>query len=61
MSQPILCHAFGIEGVTYHSTDYISNAVIFNVETIDHHVQCSACDQRACIFKGQKIVIAIDL
>ena len=55
MSQSILYHAFGIKGVTYRSTDYIGNAVIFNVETTDHYVPCSACGQRACIFKGQKM------
>lgn len=54
MSQSILYHAFGIKGVTYRSTDFVGNAVIFNVETTDHHVQCSSCKQRNCIFKGQK-------
>lgn len=55
MSQSILYHAFGIRGVTYRSTDYIGNAVIFNVETTDRYVPCSVCGQRVCIFKGQKM------
>ena len=55
MSQSILYHAFGIRGVTYRSTDYIGNAVIFNAETTDHYVPCSACGHRVCIFKGQKM------
>jgi transposase len=55
MSQSILYHAFGIRGVTYRSADYIGNTVIFNVETTDHHVQCSACNNRDCVFKGKKV------
>lgn len=55
MSQSILYHAFGISGVTYRSTDYIGNAVIFNVETTNHHVLCSVCGNRDCIFKGKKV------
>lgn len=55
MSQSTLYHAFGIKGVTYRSTDYIGNAVIFNVETTDHYVQCSNCGHRHCNFKGKKV------
>lgn len=55
MSQSILYHAFGIKGVTYRSTDFIGNAVIFNVETTNHYIQCCVCDHRDCIFKGQKM------
>ncbi len=40
MSQPILYHAFGIKGVTYHPTDCRGNGVILHVETTDHYVPC---------------------
>lgn len=46
MSQSILYNSFGIKGVTYCSTDFIGNGVSFNVETTEHHVQCSTCDNR---------------
>ena len=55
MSQSVLYHAFGIKGVTYRSTEFIGNTVIFNVETTNHHVRCDACNHRDCIFKGQKV------
>lgn len=55
MSQSILYQAFGIKGVTYRSADYIGNAIIFNVETTNHHVNCATCGHRDCIFKGQKV------
>jgi len=54
MSQSILYHAFGIKGVTYRSTNYLGNGVIFNVETTSRHVPCHVCGYRSCIFKGQK-------
>ena len=54
MSMSILYHAFGIKGVTYRSTYYLGNAVLFRVETTDHHVRCPKCGQNHCIFRGPK-------
>ena len=54
MSMSILYHAFGIKGVTYRSTYYLGNAVLFRVETTDHYVRCPKCGQRHCIFRGPK-------
>ncbi len=49
MSQSLLYHAFGIKGVTYRSTEYIGNTVIFHVEQNSRHHQCSRCGKRKCI------------
>jgi hypothetical protein len=54
MSQPILYHAFGIKGATYHSTDYRGNGVIFNVETTDHYVPCIAHNANPANIDGRK-------
>lgn len=55
MSQSLLYHCLGIKGVTYHSTSFLGNAIILNVETTTRHVQCSSCGHRKSIFKGQKV------
>lgn len=55
MSQSSLYHAFGIRGVTYRSTSFLGNAIIFNVETTNRHVICCDCGHRHCTFKGQKM------
>lgn len=53
MSQSLLYHAFGLKGVSYRSSDYISNAVIFHVETVDQR-RCPQCGSKSCILRGQK-------
>lgn len=55
MSQSVLYHAFGVKGVTYRSTNYVGNAIIFNVETTNRYIPCCKCGQRNCIFKDQKM------
>ena len=55
MSQSLLYHAFGIKGVTYRSTDFIGNAIIFRSEFTDKHTECPSCGSHESIFKGQKI------
>jgi len=55
MSQSTLYHAFGIRGVTYRSTSFLGNAIIFNVETTNRHVIYCGCGHRHCTFKGQKM------
>ena len=55
MSQSLLYHSFGIKGVTYRSTSFLGNAIIFNVETTNRHVQCSSCGHEESIYKGQKV------
>ncbi len=54
MSQSLLYHAFGIKGVSYRSTEYIDNFVIFHVEQDTRHHECVRCGHRKCIFRGQK-------
>lgn len=54
MSQSILYHAFGIKGVTYRSTSFLGNAIIFKAETTNRNADCPDCDSKGCIFKGQK-------
>lgn len=54
MSQSLLYQVFGIKGVTYRSTRFLGNAVIFKVEAKSRHVQCSSCGHKASTFKGQK-------
>lgn len=55
MSQSVLYHAFGLKGVTYCSTDYFGNAIIFTVETSNRHEPCRECDHRLNVYKGRKI------
>jgi transposase len=54
MSQSLLYQVFGIKDVTYRSTCFLGNAVIFKVEAKSRHVQCSSCGYKGSIFKGQK-------
>lgn len=53
MSQSLLYHAFGIKGVSYRSTDFFGNAVIFHTEADNRHHRCPQCGQRKCIFRGR--------
>lgn len=55
MSQSLLYQCFGIKGVTYRSTSFIGNAVIFNVETKNRFVPCNSCGHKDSNFKGQKV------
>ncbi len=54
MSQSLLYHVFGVKGVTYCSTSFLGNAVIFKVEAKSRHVHCSSCGYKGSTFKGQK-------
>eukprot|EP00831_Metopus_contortus_P064911 TRINITY_DN58044_c0_g1_i1.p1 TRINITY_DN58044_c0_g1~~TRINITY_DN58044_c0_g1_i1.p1 ORF type:complete len:140 (+),score=2.58 TRINITY_DN58044_c0_g1_i1:189-608(+) len=55
MSNSLLYHAFGIKGITYQSSSYVGNAVIFHAETTDHHVRCPSCSNKHAIFRGRKV------
>jgi len=54
MSQSLLYHVFGIKGVSYRSTSFSGNAVVFKAETKSRHAQCISCGDKNAIFKGQK-------
>lgn len=54
MSQSLLYHAFQLKGVTYRSTTYLGNAIIFNMETTNQYIPCPDCDNKYNSFKGQK-------
>ncbi len=54
MSQSLLYQVFGIKGVNYRSTSFLGNAVIFNVEAKNRHVECSSCGHKDSIFKGHR-------
>ena len=53
MSQSLLYHALGIQGVSYRSTHVLGNAFVFSVETTNRHVVCQTCGHRYCQFKGR--------
>ncbi len=53
MSRSLLYHAFGIKGVSYRSTEYIGNTVIFHAEQNNCNHQCSRYGQRKSIFRNQ--------
>lgn len=54
MSTSTLYHAFNLRGVTYRSTSFLGNSIIFSAEMTDKFIRCPQCGGRHTTFKGQK-------
>lgn len=54
MSTSILYHAFGLRGIHYEATRYISDSIVIEARLTDQSVKCPECSGRKAVFKGHK-------